>query len=718
MTTATTVAGRPLSGWSRDTRFGTWHALLPDASGEPALGALRIDRALLGPQGTRERLAAAVLATAKLRLPGLLGTVDLVAEAGEVWLLTARPPAPALADVLSADGPRPDAGSVASVLNETAQTLLALHTAGLAHGSLGPDTVVLAPDGVALLAETALNATLGDTPQPEPPAADVDGVGAPLPRDLPYPPDRSDLSGVGAPLPGGLPSQVRADIGAATAPLPGDPPHPPDRADFSGAVAPLPGDLSRPEQAGTGAVAAPRSSDRPYPDRQAADTAAWAALARTLGAAWAQAGTPAAALFADCATTAESEGLAAARAVLVAGRAALPADFLRRTALRAAAAAAAPRFAAPTTPPPHPAPAASESPAAPGDRHPAPALTPPPARRPAAAEPTAPTSAPTAPASHPHPSAAAEQPTTAAAADQLTAPAAADQLTAPAAADQVTTSAPADRLADAAAAEHLAAPAPAADRLTAPVPAADRLAAPVPADQLTASAAADQFAASAAADQFAASAAADQLTTPGRAHRSTAPDAQATVLGKRHRVASPPPPVSAGEDSGEILLRFGPGIPADEQDVLRARWRTETVVPARQRPRPRRRRRGWIIGTAVVATAAVLLWLLLRPAPAPAVVAVRVQAPAGTLHCGRTADLVGVVTTDGRGGPVTYRWLRGDGQDSGELVSTAHRGERRLRVHLRWTVRGPGRFRGTARLRIAHQRTPMEAKASFTYVCP
>ncbi|MFE2100276.1 hypothetical protein, partial [Streptomyces sp. NPDC059468] len=293
--------------------------------------------------------------------------------------------------------------------------------------------------------------------------------------------------------------------------------------------------------------------------------------------------------------------------------------------------------------------------------------------------------------------------------DQLTAPAAADQLTAPAAADQVIASAPADRLADAAAAEHLAAPAPAADRLTAPVPAADRLAAPVPADQLTASAAADQFAASAAADQ---------LTTPGRAHRSTAPDAQATVLGKRHRVASPPPPVSAGEDSGEILLRFGPGIPADEQDVLRARWRTETVVPARQRPRPRRRRRGWIIGTAVVATAAVLLWLLLRPAPAPAVVAVRVQAPAGTLHCGRTADLVGVVTTDGQGGPVTYRWLRGDGQDSGELVSTAHRGERRLRVHLRWTVRGPGRFRGTARLRIAHQRTPMEAKASFTYVCP
>ncbi|WP_406166060.1 hypothetical protein [Streptomyces sp. NBC_00996] len=174
--------------------------------------------------------------------------------------------------------------------------------------------------------------------------------------------------------------------------------------------------------------------------------------------------------------------------------------------------------------------------------------------------------------------------------------------------------------------------------------------------------------------------------------------------------------MTVGEDSGGILLRFGPGIPVEEQDVLRARWRTEAAIPAS--PRSRRGRRGWIVTTAVVAIAAVLLWLLLRPAPAPEVVSVRVQAPAGPLHCGQTADLIGVVTTAGHGGPVTYRWLRADGQDSGELVRTAHRGERRVRVHLRWTARGPGRFRGTARLRIAHQPAPMEAKASFAYVCP
>ncbi|MER6425662.1 hypothetical protein [Streptomyces sp. NPDC001137] len=539
MTTATTVAGRPLSGWSRHTPHGTWYALLPARSGERTLGALCVDRALLAPEGTRERLAAVVLATAKLRLPGLLGTVDLVAEAGEVWLLTAQPPAPTLADLLSsAGGPRQDAGSAASILNETAQTLLALRTAGLPHGPLGPHTVVIAPDGVALLAEAEPGAVLGD---------------------------------------------------AAAAPVSGDAPH-----------------------AGRGA-------------------AAWAALARTLGAAWTQPGTPAADLFARCAATAESQGLAAARAALVAGRAALPADFLRRTALRAAAAASTPEFAPPKAPAPSVA-VAPARPAPPTDPRPAPNTT---------------ESAPraTAPAPSSRPSATVGQPPTA---------------------------------------DH-------AHTATLPDPRA-----------------------SVAAPGSHPSAAADQPTRVGRAHRSRAADAQATVLGKRNRVVLPP--VEAGEDSGGILLRFGPGVPVEEQDDLRARWRTEAAVAASSRPR--RGRRGWIVSTAVIAVAAVLLWLLLRPDPAPEVVAVRIQAPAGPLHCGQTADLVGVLTTDGHGGPVTYRWLRADGQDSGELVRTADRGERRVKVHLRWTVRGPGRFRGTARLRIAHQPAPMEAKASFTYVCP
>ncbi|MFE2581188.1 hypothetical protein [Streptomyces sp. NPDC059378] len=543
MTTTTTVAGRTLSGWSRGSRHGTWYALLPVRSGEPVLGALRIDRALLAPEGTRERLAAAVLAVGRLRLPGVLGTVDLVVEAGEVWLVTARPPATTLADLLARGDTGPDAGSAASVLNETAQSLLALHTAGLAHGALDADTVVLAPDGVALLAEAALGTVLGDAP---------------------------------------------------------------DSA------------------------------------RREADRTAWAGLARTLGEAWVTPGTPAAALLAQCSATAGTEGLAAARAALVAGRAALPAGFLRRTELRAAVAAVTPALAT----------------AAPGEE-----------RR-------------------------TDTERVRAQGGEGEALGAAPGATEVAGAEDAGTDdvGPEDVVPQVASPGHAVPDVPDVPDM------------PDMPDE--------------------------QLTVPGRARpaphrpRSAAADDQATVLGRRSRTsAASPTAISAeatttpptGEDDGEILLRFGPGVPLEAQEVLRAQWRT-APVPQVSRPHPRRRR-AWIATTAFLTAAAVLLWLLLRPDPAPAVTAVEVRAPAGQLHCGQTADLVGVVTTDGRGGPVTYHWLRSDGHDSGELVHMARRGDRRVTVHLRWTVRGPGSFRGSARLRIAHQPEPIEAQAAFVYTC-
>ncbi|MGC4985750.1 hypothetical protein ACLQ18_34800 [Streptomyces sp. DT193] len=559
MTTATTVAGRTLSGWSRDARHGTWHALLPAGSGGPVLGALRIDRALLAPQGTRERLAAAVLAVGRLRLPGVLGTADLVAEAGEVWLITARPPAPTLADLLAGGGKGPDAGSAASVLNETAQTLLALHAAGLAHGALDADTVVLAPDGVALLAEAALGTVLGDT-----------------------------LGGV---------------------------------ADSA---------------------------------RRAADVAAWAGLARTLGEAWVAPGTPAAAVFTRCCAAAGSEGLAAARAALVAGRAALPEGFLRRTELRAAVAAAASGGAATTT--------AADGTGAGVQRV-----------RPWEGGSEVPGS------------------------DVAGLEAAGSEGTESKSAE----SQGADTRDAGAGSTSAEDTGPGAGSV---VLEGDRSRHAVPDEQ---------------------------LTLPGRTRSAphhpgstAASDDQATLLGKRDRTPAGPPaaapaeattPPPTGEDDGEILLRFGPGIPLEDQDVLRAQWRTALVPPDR-RPH-RRRRRAWIATTAFLTAAAVLLWLLLRPSPVPTVTAVEVRSPVGRLHCGQTADLVGVVTTDGRGGPVTYHWLRSDGHDSGELVRTARRGERRVTVHLRWTVRGPGSFRGTARLRIVHQPGPTEAEATFSYAC-
>ncbi|MFD5633980.1 hypothetical protein ACFWJM_07535 [Streptomyces sp. NPDC127077] len=639
MTTATTVAGRTLSGWSRDARHGTWHTLLPARSGEPVLGALRVDRALLAPRGTRERLAAAVLAVARLRLPGVLGTVDLVAEAGEVWLVTARPPAPTLADLLAHRGGGPDAGSAASVLNETAQTLLALHAAGLAHGALAADTVVLAPDGVALLAEAALGTVLGD------------------------------------------------GTGAGDGPMPGD------------GIGRVPGD-------------APGSA------RRAADVAAWADLARTLGEAWVPAGTPAAAVFARCRATAGSEGLAAARAALVAGRAALPEGFLRRTELRAAVAAATAADGAGVD-----------------------ALRVPPREEggEALGSDVAGSGTGSGTAS-----------SDVAGSDVADLEAAGSGGTESKNAESGNTGA---RDAGARGAESGEAGSEGAGAGGTEAGGAGAGGAGAGGTEAGGAEAGGAGAGGVVPEGDGSRHAVpdEQLTLPSRTRtrsrtnsaprqpRSAAPDDQATLLGKRNRTpagpsatpaglpvpvgplavapagATTPAPTGEAEDDGEILLRFGPGIPLDAQDVLRAQWRT---APAASGSRPRRRRRrAWIATTAFLAVAAVLLWLLLRPSPAPTVTAVEVRAPAGRLHCGQTADLVGVVTTDGRGGPVTYRWLRSDGHDSGELVRMARRGERRVTVHLRWTVRGPGSFRGTARLRVTHQQRSPDAKGTFSYTC-
>ncbi|MFF6777054.1 hypothetical protein ACFY8W_26370 [Streptomyces sp. NPDC012637] len=497
--TPATVAGRALSDWSRDGRFGTWHALVPNGDGEPPHGALRIDRALLAPQGARQRLAAAVRAVAKLRLPGVPATVDLVAEAGDVWLLVTRPPVRTVADLLAEGAPGLDEGSAASVLNETAQTLLALHAAGLAHGALAPDRVVLAPDGTALLAEAALATALA------------------------------------------------ADVPAATA-----------RQD---------------------------------------DVTAWAALARTLATAWATPGTPAAELFARCADAADSGDLTTARTTLTTGRAALPQDFLRRTALRTAAAAALAELTR-------------------GGQ-------------------------------------AADAPAQEGAGD--------------------------DEAPDGAAPEGATPEGPAADT---------------------------------------------EETVLGRRGQVRGPAAvpgdQATVLSKRNQspTAAPVEVADGGHggesEDGEILLRFGPGVPLTEEDALRALWAAPKAGPVRKR-----RRRAGLLGTvAVLAAVAVALWLLLRPTAGPTVTAAEVTAPTQELSCGQTAEVTGVVHTDGRGGPITYRWLRSDGRQSEELTRTARRGEHEVTVHLQWTVRGPGLFRGTARLQVLRPAgSPVEAEGSFRYSC-
>lgn len=165
------LAGFRLTHRTWTDELGTWSSAVA-ADGRPA-GALSFDPRLIGDPATRERLVGAVVADRRLTQAGVTGLVpiaDLIAAQGEVWLLTAEPVNPTVADLLSETPgvPRPDAGSAARVLVEIAQTLLAVHAAGLAHGALHPGTVVIAADGSARLAERGLaDAIHGRPPAPE-----------------------------------------------------------------------------------------------------------------------------------------------------------------------------------------------------------------------------------------------------------------------------------------------------------------------------------------------------------------------------------------------------------------------------------------------------------------------------------------------------------------------------------------------------------------------
>ncbi|WP_182873874.1 hypothetical protein [Microbispora sp. H10670] len=161
-----TVAGHRLTGRTRISEAGVWtDAVSP--GGRPS-GVLRFDPAAAA--RARERLVATVADDLRLQrggAAGLLPVVDLVAARDEVWLITGRA-MPSLDELLGSAGGHLDAGSVAAVLLETAQTLASVHAAGLTHGAFGAGTVVVSEDGAALLAERGLVAALrGEHVPPE-----------------------------------------------------------------------------------------------------------------------------------------------------------------------------------------------------------------------------------------------------------------------------------------------------------------------------------------------------------------------------------------------------------------------------------------------------------------------------------------------------------------------------------------------------------------------
>jgi hypothetical protein len=147
------VGGRyRAQGTFRASRVGSWF-VLSDQEGQ-LRGGLRLNSL---DKAETQRLQAVLPP-----VPGLLNVVDQVRDGSAHWLITAAPATPTVAEALQARiGLAPPVALMIAI--ETAQTLVALHDAGTAHGGLTADTVIVSREGRVVLAECGYAHALAGT---------------------------------------------------------------------------------------------------------------------------------------------------------------------------------------------------------------------------------------------------------------------------------------------------------------------------------------------------------------------------------------------------------------------------------------------------------------------------------------------------------------------------------------------------------------------------
>ncbi|MCX4743836.1 hypothetical protein [Streptomyces antibioticus] len=160
------------------------------------------------------------------------------------------------------------------------------------------------------------------------------------------------------------------------------------------------------------------------------------------------------------------------------------------------------------------------------------------------------------------------------------------------------------------------------------------------------------------------------------------------------------------------MLRFGPGVTASLSQGVHTTLAPVAPPPVR---RHRRLRRHALPALVLVAAVIFLFWRGHSP-PELTVRSVSATAAEPGTGCDGTADVVGVVRTDGRPGEFSYRWVRNDGTTSDVLRASVDRGREEVRLHLYWTFQGPGRYAAEAELRILSP-SRKTATARFTYDC-
>ena len=155
-----------------------------------------------------------------------------------------------------------------------------------------------------------------------------------------------------------------------------------------------------------------------------------------------------------------------------------------------------------------------------------------------------------------------------------------------------------------------------------------------------------------------------------------------------------------------------PGTPGRASGALPG-W----PAPPRRRPRPRWR--GALASLLTVAIAAgVWAYVWERSHAKLAVTSVTIKAADETVAvgCNGTADIIGTIHTNGRGGPISYEWVSDPSQKPRVLTAQDQTGSASVQVRLAWKFHGKGTGSAVATLEVL---TPDAAKTSiiFPYSC-
>lgn len=189
-------------------------------------------------------------------------------------------------------------------------------------------------------------------------------------------------------------------------------------------------------------------------------------------------------------------------------------------------------------------------------------------------------------------------------------------------------------------------------------------------------------------------------------------DAQARPFhGRAFQPAQPPPyaaPTQAPVWPSPSTVRVDSGgIP---------NWPVPPPRPP-QRSRPRRRWAG-LLSTLVTLALAAGVWVYVyeRTHNKLTITAVTVKVSPQVVACNRTADIIGTITTNGHGGPVSYEWVRGADPPMAALVADDASGNNTVHVDLKWAFHGKGTVQAVAKLRVLTP-NPAEASITFPYSC-